>query len=168
MIDQLKRMLEYDGWANARVLQSIGQLDEPGERIVALYAHIAASRLRWIGMINGEELAGMNTWPGWPIEESRERGRQADIAMAELLDRVSIDDLASKKVTYTNAKGEYLEFAWGDVLFHSINHSVHHRAQISSEVRAGGGEPLWLDYIVMCKQEYQQRTQDAAEGASND
>ncbi|HES57810.1 MAG TPA: hypothetical protein ENO21_00085, partial [Firmicutes bacterium] len=71
------------------------------------------------------------------------------------------------KVTYTNAKGEHLEFAWGDVLLHSINHSVHHRAQISSAVRAGGGEPLWLDYIVMCKEEYQQQAQAAEGGKSN-
>jgi uncharacterized damage-inducible protein DinB len=155
MIDQLKRMLEYDGWANARVLESIGQLARPTERIVKLYAHIVASRVRWIGMMNGEDLSAMGTWPDWDIPESRERGRQADIAMADLLERTSEDKLASNTVSYTNAKGEYLEFGWGDVLFHSVNHSVHHRAQIASEVRANGGEPLWMDYIVMCKEEYQ-------------
>lgn len=167
MIDQLKRLLEYDGWANARVLESIGQLETPTDRMVQLYAHIVASRVRWIGMMNGEELAGMNTWPDWGIDESREQGRKADIAMMHLLERVSEDDLKNRKVIYTNAKGEHLEFAWGDLLFHSVNHSVHHRAQISSAVRANGGEPLWLDYIVMCKEEYQQQAQAAEGGKSN-
>jgi uncharacterized damage-inducible protein DinB len=34
-----------------------------------------------------------------------------------------------------------------DILFHMINHSTHHRAQIAMDMRNNKLEPLPLDYI---------------------
>lgn len=44
-------------------------------------------------------------------------------------------------------KGKSLSNSVRDILFHVINHSTYHRAQIATEFRLNGLEPLTTDYI---------------------
>ena len=154
MIHMLKRMEDYDRWASRRTLESVAALPEPSERALVLLSHLLASRLRWLGMIDGEDLGLMDTWPRYSLAECTRLSGELEGRLRSRIDGLEKADL-DKVVSYTNPKGEYLEFKWGDTLLHSLLHSQYHRAQIASEVRSIGGQPASTDYIVMCKEEFQ-------------
>ena len=50
-------------------------------------------------------------------------------------------------MSYTNSKGQTFSNSIRDILFHVINHSTYHRAQIATEFKQNGLEPLVTDYI---------------------
>lgn len=51
-------------------------------------------------------------------------------------------------IEYHNSKGEGFFNTVDEILFHIINHSTYHRAQIATECRLHGIEPLSSDYIL--------------------
>ncbi len=53
----------------------------------------------------------------------------------------------SQKIEYKNSKGIVFSNSVRDILFHAINHSTYHRAQIASDLVANGIEPINTDYI---------------------
>lgn len=60
-----------------------------------------------------------------------------------ILDRYDIHQL----VKYKTSKVEPFENSIKDLLFHVVNHSTYHRAQIATEFKQAGIEPLVTDYI---------------------
>lgn len=50
-------------------------------------------------------------------------------------------------IDYTNSRGQTFTNSVRDILFHAINHSTHHRAQIASDLKMSGLEPPVSDYI---------------------
>ena len=52
---------------------------------------------------------------------------------------------------YANNKGEPCEDCLYDILFHVINHSTHHRAQISKILRQHDIAPPIMDYIAYAR-----------------
>lgn len=52
-----------------------------------------------------------------------------------------------EQLLYKNSRGEAFENSIQEILFHIANHFTHHRAQIMSDLRQGGIEPLVTDYI---------------------
>lgn len=59
----------------------------------------------------------------------------------------------SQKFEYTNTKGQTFINSVQDILFHIINHSTYHRAQIATELKQFGIEPLVTDYIFYKRDE---------------
>lgn len=64
----------------------------------------------------------------------------------------SLDIIRSKemgnRITYKNTKGEEFSNTIQDILFHVINHTTHHKAQISYGLRQNGIAPPVTDYIA--------------------
>jgi len=60
---------------------------------------------------------------------------------------VSNADPIDRRIAYENSEGRAFANTLQDILFHIINHSTHHRAQIAVQFRANNLEPLPLDYI---------------------
>ena len=54
---------------------------------------------------------------------------------------------------YTNTKGQTFTNSVQDILFHIINHSTYHRAQIATEFKQFGLDPLVTDYIFYKRDE---------------
>lgn len=50
-------------------------------------------------------------------------------------------------IEYTNSKDETFSNKIKDVLYHVINHSTYHRAQIATDLKQNGIEPINTDYI---------------------
>ncbi|MGY8914641.1 MAG: DinB family protein [Flavobacteriales bacterium] len=51
------------------------------------------------------------------------------------------------RLDYENSEGRLFTNNIKDMLFHIINHSTHHRAQISVDFRTNGIDSLNMDYI---------------------
>lgn len=50
-------------------------------------------------------------------------------------------------LTYTNSRGEQYTNTVGDIAFHVVNHTTHHRGQIMAQLRQAGIAPPPTDYI---------------------
>ena len=53
---------------------------------------------------------------------------------------------------YANSSGLRFSNKIKDILFHVINHSTYHRAQIATELKNSGIEPILTDYIFYKRQ----------------
>lgn len=58
----------------------------------------------------------------------------------------------SETVPYKNSKGEPWSSTVQDILTHVILHSAYHRGQIASQMRAGGDQPAYTDFIHAARQ----------------
>ena len=55
MAAHFERMWEFEGWANRRALESIGQLSDKAE-CLRLFGHILAAQRAWLTRLDGDKL----------------------------------------------------------------------------------------------------------------
>lgn len=139
-----KELFEYGHYIN----QQLGVVfnDSPNktsERAVQLYNHILNAHQIWNNRIN----------PQQPLFGVWEMHALQDLKQIELLNYeqslliLEHFDL-NQVVHYTNAKGQAFSYSVRDMLFHTINHTTYHWAQIATEFRNNGLEPLAVDFVL--------------------
>jgi uncharacterized damage-inducible protein DinB len=145
-VPQLRRLFEWDRWANRDTLDSLASVAAPPAPSLKIMAHIVAVQELWRARLMGESTAAIVVWPDWPLEEVEWRMNElARDWTAYLSDLYA--GMLKECVAYTNSKSERWENAIGDVLMQVIMHGVYHRGQIASGIRAAGGEPAYTDFI---------------------
>ncbi len=139
----LRRLLDYDVWANQQTLASLGG-HPPPPRSLRWMAHIVGAECLWLARLRRES-SPLPVWPGLSVAECGER--LADLARQwpELLEahKVSLD----QSITYINSQGEAWSSTMEEILTHITVHSAYHRGQIASDLRAAGMTPAYTDYI---------------------
>jgi uncharacterized damage-inducible protein DinB len=143
-------LFAYDDWANRETLGSIKSRETPPPRSLKLMAHIISAQFVWHARLQRTPQP-MAVWPELDLDEStRQLPRLKEMWQQYLaeLDKNRFND----PIAYTNTKGERYYSQIVDVLTHVIMHSVYHRGQIASDIRAGGGEPAYTDFIHAVRQ----------------
>jgi uncharacterized damage-inducible protein DinB len=148
ILAQLKKSFVYDDWANKELLQSLEQFST--ERSLQLVSHIAATQKIWYTRLHHLDSAAIAVWPNLSLNECTEELQILHHQWEKLLNTLTMKDLY-EIVTYRNTKGQEFKNSISDILFHVINHSTHHRAQVAAEIRKIGGTPPAMDYIVFCR-----------------
>jgi uncharacterized damage-inducible protein DinB len=112
------------------------------EKALKLFSHVLNAQQIWNNRIEPGDIS-----PGvWDIRQTEEF---ANINTANLekslalLDKFDFD----KTIAYTTSQGQPFSNTVRDILFHVINHSTYHRAQIASELKQHGITPPITDYI---------------------
>ena len=142
MIDFFRTLFQYQHQS----MQALGDYLLAQNRdiptpVVELYSHIVLAQTIWLKRIFGGDTTF--PWDTMPIEQAK----QLDLDNSVLVDRVlGVGDLETS-LSYQNTKGMTFENTIRDILFHIINHTTHHRAQIMTHLRQAGIEPLATDYI---------------------
>jgi uncharacterized damage-inducible protein DinB len=144
MSDQLKRMLRYDTWANQETVQSLRQ-DSPPARSLRWMGHIIGAELLWLSRMEGKP-APIPVWPELSLDECSAYLPQ------DLTDGWS--GPLTRRVSYTNSKGEAWSNTVEEILTHLVIHSAYHRGQIASDLRAAGLDPAYTDYIHAVRQSF--------------
>jgi uncharacterized damage-inducible protein DinB len=148
MTRHLARLLRYDVWANQETLRSLRQGKAP-PRSLRWMSHIIGGEFLWLARLD-QSPASMPVWPELTLEDCE--------AGLHELSRRFLDDLAgqvgplTREISYTNSKGEAWTNTVEDILTHVAIHSAYHRGQIASDLRAGGQEPAYTDYIHAVRQ----------------
>jgi uncharacterized damage-inducible protein DinB len=150
MIVHLSRLFAYDAWANRETLASIEAAASPPAVAVKRMAHVLGAEWLWLARLKRER-SPLAVWPELSLAECRREGSRLEAAWRELLVGLSEEALA-RRVSYVNSKGEPWESAAGDILQHVVLHSVSHRGQIASDLRAAGCEPAYTDFIHAARQ----------------
>ena len=150
MSHDLKRLFDYDFWANREVAAALGALKNPPPASVNRLAHIVSAERLWLERLTLQK----QTHPVWP-EITLDQCKLEIESVAELWKQylaASTEDSLSQMLTYKNTKGESFTSVKADILMHVILHSAYHRGQIATDMRAAGFPPAYTDFIHAVRQ----------------
>ncbi|TYP97134.1 putative damage-inducible protein DinB [Sphingobacterium allocomposti] len=122
------------------IMKNTGTLPD---KVIQLYSHILNAHQIWNNRIDPEQPL-FDVWQVHPVTGFVSIESMNYDHSLRLLERCNLDEV----VHYKTSKGQALRSSTRDILFHIINHSTYHRAQIATEFRNCGLEPLVTDYIV--------------------
>jgi uncharacterized damage-inducible protein DinB len=140
------RLFDYDRCANEVMISLINKANNP-EASVKLMAHLLASQQVWFYRCAGSTGAAPNIWPEGNPDNFAEVVKNSNLSWVELLNKLENDEF-DKQIDYKNSRGDAFSNQLVDILGHVINHSTHHRAQIGQQLKAGGANLPFTDYII--------------------
>ena len=150
VIDSLRRLFEYDAWANRETLASLERAAEAPEAARRRMAHVVGTEWLWLSRLR-ETPSPMAVWPPIDLAECGEQLPRLAAAWRKELGAASEASLG-RRVRYVNSQGEIWENDASDILMHAVMHSAYHRGQIASDLRAAGFEPAYTDFIHAVRQ----------------
>ena len=134
----LKKLFEYDDWANREEVRHLRSLKAPPPQAMKILAHIVGTEWLWLGRLRGEKPAVV--WPDLTLDQIAEQ-------IDRLRDEWPREFGRTDVVEYVNSKGEKWSSRADDILMHVIIHGGYHRGQIATLVRQSGETPAYTDYI---------------------
>lgn len=137
------QLFDYNFYCNKKLIEKCNEIDKVPEKSIELFSHILNAHHLWNARIletdatfEFSQLHDLKDWGDIHYENQR--------SSFEIL--TNADDF-EKRVDYENSEGRLFISDLRDILFHIINHSSHHRGQISMNFRDNGIEPIPFDYI---------------------
>src|SRR5580700_6787109 len=150
LLEHLHRQFAYDEWANREVLAGLRASPHAPARPPQLLAHILSAERLWLERIR-QQPQSLPVWPDFTLAQCEAQIAELAGLWSEFFGEISAVRL-SEKVTYKNSKGEPWTSTVQDILTHVVLHSAYHRGQIASQVRAGGEQPAYTDFIHAARQ----------------
>jgi uncharacterized damage-inducible protein DinB len=150
LLEHLRRQFAYDSWANREVLAGLRASAHPGPRQLQLLSHILSAERLWLERIR-KQPQSLPVWPDFTSDQCETQIESLAQLWHEFLAQLSSAGLAGK-ASYKNSKSEPWTSTVEDILTHVLLHSAYHRGQIASQVRAGGEQPAYTDFIHAVRQ----------------
>lgn len=144
----LKELIEYSHHFNQKLCAVlIDNPDKTSEKALKLFNHVLNAQQVWNNRIDSQQ-APFGVWELHELQDLQGIDRTNYEHSLKILGKVDLFQV----IHYQNSKGEAFSNSILDILFHVVNHSTHHRAQIVSEFKQHGIEPLVMDYILYKRQ----------------
>ena len=157
---EIRRLYDYNDWANDRMLEAIGGLtDEQYTReitssfpsIRSTLGHIAGAEWIWLQRLHATSPGAPPVWAvDAPASRLADEMRSVASARRSFLMDLSEEQL-SDTLAYRNLKGEPFNSRLLDVLLHVVNHSTYHRGQLTTMLRQAGAVPPGTDLIAFTR-----------------
>ena len=142
MKEKFRELFEYNNNFNQKLIELISEnIQNVSEKTMKLINHLINAQQIWNSRITNEKEFGV-----WQINEWNETLEINDNNYSKTLKIIDEKNLENL-IEYTNSKGQKFTNKIEDVLFHIINHSTYHRAQIATDLKNCGIEPISKDYI---------------------
>jgi uncharacterized damage-inducible protein DinB len=161
-IDDVRKLIDYDQWANQKMVDAIGKLDRDQftRRIESSFssirdtlAHIIAAEWVYVRRWKGESPTAM---PGWATNSTLEsllsNLREIERERAGFVAALTDESLVTP-ITYRNFRGQEWTYLLSDMFLHVVNHSTYHRGQLTTMIRQVGGTPPATDLLLMRDEE---------------
>ena len=127
---------------NQRLIDLISKnLNQVNVKSVDLLNHILNAHQIWNARINNQ--ASFEVWQTHIFSDLVEINESNFKNTLQIIDSRNLEEL----ISYSNSKGEIFSNTIDDVIFHVINHSTYHRAQIITDLKIAQIEPANTDYI---------------------
>ena len=151
MITTVERLLDYESWANQRILAAVQAMPrETATRACTLLSHVANGLRVWHQRVSGvEQTAG--PWDALTLEQCAAALQEQQDAWTTLLRREK--DL-ERVIRYRSMAGDPFETPLIDILYHLSFHSHYHRGQVNAAIRAAGCTPVNVDFIAFQREGY--------------
>jgi uncharacterized damage-inducible protein DinB len=143
----LRKLFEYDYWANRESLTSLGSGGSGPDDGLKFLGHVIGAQRIWFSRISKDGSSPPAAWPSLTIDECHAAVEDLHKRWANFLSTLLPDQL-TEEVSYRNLKGAEFKTRLEDVLQHILFHSAYHRGQVAAAVRRSGGVPSPTDYVV--------------------
>ena len=143
-------LLKYNLWANQRLLGTLSQNSVDDEDILRLFSHIVSAQIIWLHRVEGLPTSPFPPWETYNLREIESMMDESNVRWNKFLNNYKMDTL-EEVIHYQNAAKKDFENRLTDILTHVINHSTHHRAQISYRLRLLGIAPPPMDFIEFAR-----------------
>lgn len=143
MEEFFNELFDYNFYCNKQLIEAFTEMEEVPEKTVSLFDHLLNAHHIWNARINGAEPV-YGVWQKHSPAEWTEIHYENQRNTFEII--TNAEDF-EERIDYQNSEGRLFTNTMQDMLFHIINHSTHHRAQILADLRANGIEPMALDYV---------------------
>lgn len=151
MIDMINALFKHQAWADAAILQAVRAYPEAGkdEKLHITLHHIVMVQRAFLSLFLGR-----------PFDMQKELQPPESLADLENLFRDSHNEELSFVSTLQDADlARVIEMPWipgsrpslAEALMQVVMHSQNHRGQSLSRLRAIGGNPPTLDFILWLK-----------------
>ena len=144
----------YHAWANRKVLEQCGTLDQPALNAtlpmglgsaIATLQHMAGAERLWLDRWQG---TSPNTMPTMPATIPELEATFASLAKERMTWFKNDPTVFLSSIQYRLLNGDQNEQSLGELVLHVLNHAVHHRAQVVHFLKHQGKVfPGGLDYI---------------------
>lgn len=145
MKEVFEELFTYSYHTNQVYIDNLAKIENVHERAMVLLSHVLNAHNVWLARIEkNDPLYGI--WDQHTMSICEHLNHSNYEQSLSLLNRLSDAGLASS-IEYRNSKGDKFQNNIRDIFLHIINHSTHHRAQISLILREQGYTPPVSDYI---------------------
>jgi len=146
MKDYLIQLLDYELWANRRIIDALETIAQPPTRAVAVMGHILSAEQVWFGRVMNESVF-ISIWEDIPVSWMVESAERQHRKVVSYLEGTPEPDLLAT-VDYVNSKGKPYQSTLIDILTHMSHHAAYHRGQVVQLIRPMLAEAPITDYIV--------------------
>ncbi|RXF69492.1 DinB family protein [Arcticibacter tournemirensis] len=143
----LKELMKYTDLADKKMIGTFKKAGVPLPEAERLFSHILNSQYIWACRIRGEK-TNVDRFDLLDVSEFDDIQQRNMGYFYQLLENADL----SAAVSYSNSQGEAFTDAIEDILFHVVNHSTYHRAQVATQFRVHGIKPPVTDYIHLKRQ----------------
>lgn len=140
----LAELMHYTQVADQKLIDIFQDQKPVPAKAIILFCHVLNAQHIWAHRLLGKQ-------PTYAVWESYDASLFAEISKAnfelfgQVFDRMPMD----QEITYTTSNGTQFTDVVKDILFHAINHSTYHRAQIATLFKEAGITPPVTDYIIL-------------------
>ncbi|HEX7367707.1 MAG TPA: DinB family protein [Pelobium sp.] len=139
-----KELFDYSNNANQKIFEVLNKAKALDcQKSISLFSHLLNAQHIWNNRIGGRPVA-YAVWDLHSINQCELINKDNYKQSLHILDNVDLDEIIGYKIT----SGAAFQNSVSDILFHVINHSTYHRAQIVSDLKQNGIEPINTDYIL--------------------
>ncbi|MVM40827.1 damage-inducible protein DinB [Spirosoma sp. HMF3257] len=146
MKDHLIQLLNYELWANLRVISSLEKINNPPARALAVMGHILSAQHVWLGRITREPVF-VSIWEDIPVSWMAETAERQHRQLTSYLEGLAETDFV-QSIAYANSQGVGYQNTLTDILTHTSHHAAYHRGQVVQLIRPMLTEAPVTDYIV--------------------
>ncbi|WP_316801708.1 DinB family protein [Pedobacter nototheniae] len=140
----LEEMVNYTQVADERIISVFNSTAVDMPEAEKLFSHVLNAQHIWVNRITGEKaLYGV-----WDIQSKTSFVKMSADNFIQI--RTILNDVPlNQMIIYSNSKGDQYQNKVEEVLFHLLNHSTYHRAQIATLFKKAGFTPPITDYIML-------------------
>ena len=139
----LKELIRYTEVADEKIINIFLQTHVQLPEAEAMFSHILNSQHIWISRIR--EVSPR--YERFYVHDKKDFKQLHFENIADMYELANTD--LNFAVTYSNSQGDNLENKAADILFHLVNHSTYHRAQVATLFRLNNIQPPITDYIIL-------------------
>lgn len=129
------------------MLGVIHQQKVEDETIFNLMSHIVSAQFIWLHRVEGLPTSPFPPWELYKLSEIEAMVDESNARWVKFLNNYKVDTL-EEVIHYQNTAKKNHENRLVDIINHVINHSTHHRAQVSLRLRQLDIAPPLIDYII--------------------
>jgi uncharacterized damage-inducible protein DinB len=158
LVEQYCRWFEYEKDSHRKVLAALESVpaenrgSEPFQKAMRLMGHIVAARRMWLFRFGVASTRPDELFPADVTgEQLLAEIKVMESGWTDYFNRLDESEL-SRVFQYRSIDGGWFQNTVVDILTQLYGHSLYHRGQIASLIRAAGGQPVETDFVFWTRE----------------